>query len=632
MKQKLKSLRFRMVLPVVAMTLFVVILLTSLFSRAYIGMILRQEQEVNTAGCETVSRSLTPLIESSMSAVRSILSDDRVVSYARFQYVSTAEQVRARINCRDYLSGEIARHDGIFGLLFMRKDGSLFGTLPDANFFLDKPEENPLPEETVNRILSAPLGRTVWAGPFDGALFYGFRNAKTPGKIMIAAWKTVDVSYGECYAMLLLDDSIFAGLFTALEDANSTWHLFAEDRAEIYHTGDEECLDSERIISESNSGEMFTDEEGHLVSAFSMTMASPPWTLVREVSMEKYEQVIRGVRGSVAALAGIIFLIALAIYELWLKKFMRQFRTLLKGITRMGQSDSEPITSKPSSISEFATMQQEINRTSLALNRQMDTIRMMTAEKERISTEMNLAKNIQASALPRDFPARREFSLYASMTPAKEVGGDFYDFFMIDSDHLALVIADVSGKGIPAAMFMMTAKTLIKNQLMTGCDPAAALEHANVQLCEGNSSMMFVTVWLAVLEISTGKGIACNAGHEHPALRRADGKYELIVYGHDKVVGPLRKARYHNREFELHPGDSIFVYTDGIPEAADESEGMFGEKRLTDVLNRHADAGPEELAGCVYDEIGRFMGSAEQFDDITMLCLRYYGAQDPEKP
>ena len=631
MKQKLKSLRFRMVLPVVAMTLFVVILLTTLFSRAYIGMILRQEQEVNTAGCETVSRSLTPLIESSMSAVRSILSDDRVVSYARFQYGSTAEQVRARINCRDYLSGEIARHDGIFGLLFMRRDGSLFGTLPDANFFLDKPEENPLPEETVSRILSAPLGRTIWVGPFDGELFYGFRNAKTPGEIMIAAWKTVDVSYGECYAMLLMDDSIFAGLFTPLEDTNSTWHLFAEDRAEIYHTGDEECRDLERLISESNSGEMFTDEEGHRVSAFSMTMESPSWTLVREVSMEKYEQVIRGVRGSVAALAGIIFLIALAIYELWLKKFMRQFRTLLKGITRMGQSDSEPITSKPSSISEFATMQQEINRTSLALNRQMDTIRSMTAEKERISTEMNLAKNIQAAALPRDFPVRREFSLYASMTPAKEVGGDFYDFFMIDSDHLALVIADVSGKGIPAAMFMMTAKTLIKNQLMTGCDPAAALEHANVQLCEGNTSMMFVTVWLAVLEISTGKGIACNAGHEHPALRRADGKYELIVYDHDKVVGPLRKARYHNREFELHPGDSIFVYTDGIPEAADESEGMFGEERLTGVLNRHADAEPEELAGCVYDEICRFMGSAEQFDDITMLSLRYYGAQDPEE-
>ena len=178
---------------------------------------------------------------------------------------------------------------------------------------------------------------------------------------------------------------------------------------------------------------------------------------------------------------------------------------------------------------------------------------------------------------------------------------------------------------------MMTAKTLIKNQLMTGCDPAAALEHANVQLCEGNSSMMFVTVWLAVLEISTGKGIACNAGHEHPGLRRAGGGFELVRYEHDKFVGPFRKTRYHNREFELHPGDSLFVYTDGVPEAADSSEGMFGEERLTDVLNRYADAEPKELIGHVHDAIYHFMGSAEQFDDITMLCLRYYGAQDPEK-
>ena len=262
MKQKLKSLRFRMVLPVVLMTLFVVILLTTMFSRAYIDMILKQEQEVNTAGCETVSRTLAPLIESSMNAVRNILSDDRIVSYARFQYDSAAEQVRARIECLDYLRGEIARNGGIFGLLFMRKDGSLFGTLPDANLFLDKPEENPLPEETVSRILSTPLGRTIWAGPITGESLYGFRNSKTPGKIMIAAWKTVDVSYGECYTMMLLDDSIFAGLFTALEDANSTWHLFAEDGAEIYHTGDEECTDSERLISESNNGGVFTDEEG----------------------------------------------------------------------------------------------------------------------------------------------------------------------------------------------------------------------------------------------------------------------------------------------------------------------------------------------------------------------------------
>lgn len=634
MKQRLKSLRFRMVLPVVAMTLFVVILLTTLFSRAYTGMILKQEKEVNNVGFESVSRSLAPMIESSANAVRSILADDRVSACARNRYDSQAERIRARIRCRDYLRGEISRHDGIFGLLFMRKDGSLFGTLPDANLFLDNPEENPLPADTVNRILETPLGRTVWIGPVTGETLYGFRNAKTPGNIMIAAWKTVDASYGECYSMMLMDETVFSGLFTALEDGNSTWYLFAEDRTEIYHTGQDTDphTETDRLFSESNSGEVFTDEEGRAVSAFSMTMESPAWTLVRVISMEKYEKVISGVRGSVALLAGVIFLAALALYELWLKKYMRQFRTLLKGITEMGQSASEPITSRPSSITEFETMQNEINRTSLALNRQMDTIARMTAEQERISTEMNLARDIQASALPNSFPAfpgRREFDLYASMTPAREVGGDFYDFFLVDEDHLALVIADVSGKGIPAALFMMTAKSLIRDQMKAGRDPAAALESVNAQLSDGNTSMMFVTVWLAVVEISTGKGLACNAGHEHPAVRQAGCGFELLRYGHDRFVGPWKKACYHNRPFELHTGDCIFVYTDGVPEAINAAGDMFKEEQITEVLNRNPDAEPEQLVRDVLGAVNQFAAGADQFDDITMLCLKYSG---PKKP
>jgi len=633
-KQKLKSLRFRMVLPVVAMTLFVVILLTTLFSRAYTGMILKQEQEVNTVGFETVSHSLPPLIETSISRVRGILSDERVVACIKQLDSSAAEKIHARIRCRDYLRGEVTREDdGIFGLLFMRKDGSLFGALPEGNIFLDDPEANPLPEEMKKQILNAPHGQTVWTGPVSGEDIYGFRNAKTPDRIMIAAWKSVNVSYGECYAMVLMDETVFDGLFTSLEDGNSSWHLFTEDRTEIYHTGHDhgEGPETDRLISESNSGEILRDDEGRLFSAFSMTMESPAWTLVREVSMEKYEQVIRGVRGSVALLAGIVFLIALAIYELWLKKFMQQFRILLKGITRMGQSDSEPITTKPSSITEFETMQTEINRTSLALNDQMDTIREMTAEKERVNTEMNLARNIQASALPSRFPAfpdRGEFDLYASMTPAREVGGDFYDFFLIDDDHLALVIADVSGKGIPAALFMMTAKSLIRDQLMAGRDPAGALERVNAQLSEGNDSMMFVTVWLAVLEISTGRGTACNAGHEKPAIRRAGGDYELLEYAHDRFVGPLKKASYHNRAFEMHTGDRIFVYTDGVPEAINTAGQMFGEERLAETLNQIPDADPEKLIRHVHEAVDRFAGEAEQFDDITMLCFQYRGIQN----
>ena len=630
MKRILKSLRFRMVMPVVVMTMFVVILLTGLFSRAYTAMILKQEQKVNSVGFETISRSVTPLIDTSISNVQSVLLDSRIASYIRLQYPSASAKVHERISVRDYLRGEISRQeDAVYGLLFMRKDGSLFGALPEANLFLDDPEANLLPEKIKTQILNMPFGQTTWIGPVSGADFYGIQNDETPQHIMIAAWKSVNVAYGECCVLMLSDESVFDSLFDALEDGKSTWHVFTGDQTEIYHTGQELCGDTDQLIRESNSGEIFRDEHGRSVCSFSMTMKSPAWTFVREVSMEEYEQVIRGVRGSVAVLASIIFLIALAFYDLWLKKFMLQFKTLLKGITRMGQSDSEPIRSGFSSINEFEIMQQEINQTSLALNRQMDTIRQMSAEKERINTEMNLARSIQASALPSDFPAfpdRNEFDLYASMTPAKEVGGDFYDFFLIDENRLALIIADVSGKGVPAALFMMTAKTLIKNHLLTGCDPAQALERLNAQLMKKNPMMMFVTVWLAVVEISTGKGLACNAGHEKPGLKRADGGFELLVYPHNLVVCGLEKARYRNREFELHPGDCLFVYTDGVTEASNPAKEMFGEKRLTEALNRCADAKPEELIRHVRDEVDLFADSAEQFDDITMLCFRYIGA------
>ncbi|MBO6092280.1 MAG: PP2C family protein-serine/threonine phosphatase [Oscillospiraceae bacterium] len=252
----------------------------------------------------------------------------------------------------------------------------------------------------------------------------------------------------------------------------------------------------------------------------------------------------------------------------------------------------------------------------------------MISELDRLDKELKLAADIQLNALPMNFPPfpdRTEFDLYASMTPAKEVGGDFYDFFMIDEDHLALVIADVSGKGVPAALFMMTSKTLIKNHLISGCDPAAAMERVNLQLCDHNDSRMFVTVWLAVVEISTGKGLACNAGHENPCFRRYGEDFEVLKYRHNIFAGISKKAKYQNREFELHPGDCIFVYTDGVPEANNTLEEMFGETRLIETLNQNPDATPEALIGNVYDAVDLFDENTPQFDDITMLCFKYYG-------
>ena len=248
----------------------------------------------------------------------------------------------------------------------------------------------------------------------------------------------------------------------------------------------------------------------------------------------------------------------------------------------------------------------------------------------RIETELNMATDIQASQLPRLFPAfpqRDEFDIYAQMVPAKEVGGDFYDFFLVDEDHMVLVMADVSGKGVPAALFMMISRVLIKTHMQNGESPGETLRKVNDQLCEGNETNLFVTVWLAVVEISTGKGIATNAGHEHPAICRADGKFELITYRHSPAVATMEGINFKEHEFKLSPGDSLFVYTDGVAEATNSKNVLFGTERMLNTLNRNPGVSPKGVILNVMDGINEFVGDAEQFDDITMLCMKYYGPQ-----
>ena len=269
----------------------------------------------------------------------------------------------------------------------------------------------------------------------------------------------------------------------------------------------------------------------------------------------------------------------------------------------------------------------------LSMNDELQTyirdLAAITAEKQRISAELNVAAKIQADMLPRifpPFPNRKEFDLYASMNPAKEVGGDFYDYFLIDDDHLALVIADVSGKGVPAALFMVIAKSLIKNHAKLGeYSPAKVLMQANEQLCEGNEAELFVTVWLAILQISTGKGVAANAGHEHPALCHRDGSFELVKYRHSPAVATMEGMRFREHEFALLPGDKVFVYTDGVTEATDAQNELFGEERLLDALNVQKNANPRELLEHVKTAVDTFVGDAPQFDDLTMVCFSYYG-------
>ena len=238
-----------------------------------------------------------------------------------------------------------------------------------------------------------------------------------------------------------------------------------------------------------------------------------------------------------------------------------------------------------------------------------------------------MATEIQASMLPSIFPAfpeRPEFDLYASMDPAKEVDGDFYDFFMIDDDHLGTVIADVSGKGVPAALFMMISKTVVQNYAMMGLDAAEVLRRANESLCAQNKMEMFVTTWIGILELSTGKMTCASAGHEYPAIYH-DGKFELLKDKHGFVLGGMEGARYKNYEIMFEKGDKIFVYTDGVPEATNANTELFGTDRMINALNSAPNAAPKEILKNVRASVDAFVGAAEQFDDLTMVCVEYRG-------
>lgn len=279
---------------------------------------------------------------------------------------------------------------------------------------------------------------------------------------------------------------------------------------------------------------------------------------------------------------------------------------------------------------EIGQLSDSMRKMEIEINDYIRNTMDITAEKERVGAELHIATEIQAAMLPSVFPAfptRKEFDIFASMHPAKEVGGDFYDFFLIDDDHLAMVIADVSGKGVPAALFMTIAKILIKNRTQSGGSPAEILYDINNMLCEGNKAQLFVTVWLGILTLSTGKGMAANAGHEDPVIRRKGSDFELIKYRHSPALGVMENIRFREHEFELFPGDTLFVYTDGVPEATNTNDELYGTTRMMNELNEHKGERLEMLLKAIREDINEFVGQAPQFDDITMLGFDYYGQE-----
>jgi len=256
-------------------------------------------------------------------------------------------------------------------------------------------------------------------------------------------------------------------------------------------------------------------------------------------------------------------------------------------------------------------------------------------EMSRMQHDIKLAAKIQEDALPKKFPAfpdRNEFELYASMVPAKNIGGDFYDYFMIDEDHVAFLIADVSGKGVSAALFMMLAKALIRGNTTSWIDsPSDVLAKVNEQLCEKNDEMLFVTVWLGILTISTGVLTYANAGHENPTIYRAGGGFRYRKEKHSPPIGIIEDVSFENIEVKLSKGDMIFVYTDGITEARNINKEFYGDKRLLEALNKETSVSVDKIVKNVSDSINGFVSSSAQFDDITMLIFKYNGSNSIEE-
>ncbi|MFA5362646.1 MAG: SpoIIE family protein phosphatase [Candidatus Omnitrophota bacterium] len=265
----------------------------------------------------------------------------------------------------------------------------------------------------------------------------------------------------------------------------------------------------------------------------------------------------------------------------------------------------------------------------LSVKRFIENLKAETAARERIESELRIAAEIQMSMLPQKFPPfpeRNEFDIFAVMDPAKEVGGDFYDFFFVDKNKLCFVIGDVSGKGVPAALFMAICKTVLKTEAMRGLSPKDIIYQVNNALCPDNQLCMFVTIFCVILDVETGEIEFTNGGHNPPLLCSGNVCYEFLDVPKGFVIGAMENVKCENRKIQLKPGDVIFMYTDGVTEAMNPRKKLFSETRLKECVTRFKDKDIKDLIHSMREEIGIFAQGEPQSDDITMMALKYKGA------
>ena len=306
------------------------------------------------------------------------------------------------------------------------------------------------------------------------------------------------------------------------------------------------------------------------------------------------------------------------IYFLIKKLVVENIQKINRSLSQISGGNLD-VTVDVRSNEEFSSLSDDINATVVTLKRYIDEAAA------RIDKELELARQIQHSALPSVFPPypkRNDFSIYALMEPAKEVGGDFYDFYLLDENTLAFVIADVSGKGIPAALFMMTTKTMLKGFAEAGLEVNEVFARTNRKLCEGNDTGMFVTAWMGLLDLRTGLLRYANAGHNPPLIRSQNGTYAYLKARPNFVLAGMEQVPYRTCELQLRPGDEIFLYTDGVTEAQNGRQELFGEQRLLSALNERKGLSVQETCETVRASVDSFVGGADQFDDITMVCLK----------
>ena len=346
--------------------------------------------------------------------------------------------------------------------------------------------------------------------------------------------------------------------------------------------------------------------------------------------MGKLRVVRRGYVLGIVLLTILYITMSIVLVKLFIgKEVVQPVMTINNEVKRFANQDVKTIgeLNKISIITEIQSLFISIYKIEKDMIKYIDNLTTATKEKERIGTELKLANLIQSNSLPNDFPAfpeRDDFDLYALMRPAKEVGGDFYDFFLIDDNHLGLVMADVSGKGVPAALFMMVTKILVNEISHIYESPGEVLTLVNDRICSNNKNNMFITVWLGIVNLKTGEVVAANAGHEDPAIY--NGK-EFIIdkQKHGIPIGAMDGYKYKDYKFKLKTGNKLFVYTDGVPEAEDDNDKMFGLDNMIKSLNKVKESSCTGILNSLKDDVDKFVNGAVQFDDLTMLCFEYIG-------